>query len=103
MKPHLVRWHETYGSKGLVVIDVNDGFSDPDIEDVRASVKKYGTPYPVLWDKDGEMNDHFGATGEGTPWTVLIGIDGEKKWQGHPLEKIKEIEALIERELEQLK
>ena len=102
MKPHLVRWAKEHGDRGLVVIDVDDGSIDENIEDVRASFKKHPLPFPVLWDEGGKMNDLYGATEEGTPWTVLIGGDGEIKWRGHPLDKIKEIEGVIEVELERL-
>ena len=99
MKPHLVRWHESYAKKGLVIIDVDDGSIDENIEDVRTSFEKHPLPFPVLWDEGGKLNDFYGATEEGTPWTVLIGIDGEIKWKGPPLKKLEEIEAAIEAEL----
>ena len=99
MKPHLVRWHETFGKKGLVVIDVDNGNDDPEFEKVVADQKAHPMPFPVLWDEDGKMSELYGAEEEGTPWTVIIGVDGEIRWRGYPLERLKEIEAVLEEEV----
>ena len=99
MKPHLVRWNEQYGKKGLQIFDIDDGSIDKDIDDIKASVKKSGVSFPVLWDEGGKLCDKYGATEEGYPRGILIGVDGERKWEGFPLPKVEEIESLIEAEL----
>lgn len=102
MKPHLVRWHGTYGEKGLVVIDVDNGAYDPEFKDVLADFNAHPLPFPVLWDEKGRMSEQYGAEEEGTPWTVILGLDGATLWKGHPLDKIGEIETVLEAELAKL-
>lgn len=81
MKPHLVRWNEIYGAKGLVIIDVdNGGFDTP--EDLKASIAKAGVKFPTLWDRDGK--EHEKRKVDAVPYAQLIGADGKVVWEGNP-------------------
>ncbi len=50
--PHLIRWHEAYKDKGLVIIGVHtpEFAFESDKSTVSAAVKRLGIPYPVVLD-----------------------------------------------------
>jgi hypothetical protein len=103
MKPHLVRWHNSYSEKGLVIVDVDDGKEDT-LADLRTEVEHDKFPFAVLWDKEGKTVEKYKV--EGYPAAYLIGIDGKVVWEGHPNAKESEAnryEALIKAELEKVK
>jgi peroxiredoxin len=103
MKPHLVRWHDAYAAKGLVILDVDDGTQDT-LADLKKDVAEHQLPFPVLWDKDGKNVETYKV--EGMPAAYLIGVDGTVVWEGHPNAKQSEadkLEAKIKAELEKVK
>jgi thiol-disulfide isomerase/thioredoxin len=74
--PHLIKLHEQFASKGLVIIGHTDGSS----KDVKGFIAKKKIPYVIsVGDKIGDM---YGVTG--IPDVVLIDTDGKIAWQGHP-------------------
>lgn len=103
MKPHLVRWHNSYAEKGLVVVDVDDGKEDT-LEDLKTEVEQGKFPFAVLWDKEAKNVGTYKV--EGFPAAYLIGVDGTVVWEGHPDARPKEaekLEARIKAELEKIK
>jgi hypothetical protein len=101
MKPHLVRWHKELGSKGLVVIDVDDGTQDTQ-QEVKDYVAKGSFPFAVLWDKDGKNVATYKV--QAMPAAYLIGTDGKVVWEGHPdPSEPGALEALIKAELGKVK
>lgn len=99
MKPHLVRWQKDLAEKGLVVLDLYDETQGDTFEDVKKEISKY--KFPVLFDRAGKNTRTYGV--EGFPSAYLVGVDGKVIWEGVPNSKIKEIEALMERELAKVK
>jgi len=99
MKRHLVRWHKGYSDKGLVIIDIDNGQVDS-FDRLKREVQKDGLPYPVLWDKEGRNFDNYGV--RRTPWVLLISAEGKVVWEGNPLNKLGELEARIQAELEKV-
>jgi len=100
MKDHLVRWHEDYAKKGLVIVDVHNGEEDP--KDILGLVvQKAGLKYSVLWDEKGKNCTKYGITGY--PASFLIGVDGTVIWEGFPLSKVQDVEDLIQAELKKVK
>ncbi len=77
--PHLVRWHEAYAARGLVVILVDNGRQDGR-ERLAKWVEKGSMKFPVLWDRDGANGALYGI--RAWPRTVLIGVDGKAVWVG---------------------
>jgi len=103
MKPHLVRWHNSYAEKGLVVVDIDDGSADTQA-DLKKDVADHKLPFAVLWDKEGRNVANYKV--EGFPAAYLIGVDGKVIWEGHPNAKQSEadkLEAAIKAELEKVK
>jgi hypothetical protein len=103
MKPHLVRWHNSYAEKGLTIIDIDHGGIDA-FDAVKKEVEEKKFPFPVLWDKDGKNVGTYKV--EGMPAAYLVGVDGKVVWEGHPNPKASEAEKLevaIKAELEKVK
>ncbi len=82
MVPHLVKWDRELRSKGLVVLEVDNGDIDPSIDAVRAHAEKLKVTFPVLWDKDGRTCKAYQS--DLFPKAFLIGTAGEILWQGIP-------------------
>src|SRR5262245_64446474 len=101
MKPHLVRWHNDFSPKGLVVLDVDDGSQDTQ-EQVKEHAEKGKFPFPVLWDKDGKNTAAYKI--QAMPASYLIGVDGKVVWEGHPdADEPAPLEAAIKAALEKVK
>ena len=97
MRDHLVRWHETYAARGLVIIEVDGGRTEP-LEEVRETVEKQFIGQHILWDEENRNHARYGV--EGWPWGLLIGPDGKVVWEGNPGRVIERPEAL--RKLEEM-
>jgi len=97
MTPHLVKWHERYNSRGLTLIDVDNGAQDP-LPAVQAHVKTAGLPFPVLYDAAGATSRAYGI--RASPAAYLIGRNGKVVWEGHPGGDISALERAIEKALE---
>jgi len=95
MKSHLVRWQKTFGDKGLVVIEVDNGAADT-FEAVKADYAKKGLTFPVLWDREGKTFAAYKL--KNLPWGYLIGADGKVAWEGVALKQMEEVEKRIEAE-----
>lgn len=69
--PHFKKIHETYGKRGLIVVNI-------DIQESRQKVAKFAAdhklPYRVLLDGDGTVSGVYGI--RGVPAMVLIDRDG---------------------------
>ena len=104
MMPILDRWHADLASKGLVIVDVDDGAAD-DLDEVQKASKEHGTKYAVLWDKDSRNFLKFGV--EASPRAFLVGADGNVVWEGIPSgdkpEEVQKYEAMLNAEFEKLK
>ncbi len=97
MVPHLVRWDQQYRSRGLVVVDVDDGRIDTkDAVAKHVASKKLG--FPVLWDRGGKVVAKYGV--RMYPTAALIGADGKVLWKGIPqANRAGEYAAMIEKAL----
>lgn len=100
MMPVMDKWHLELAEKGLVIIDVDDGSTD-DLDEVQKDVKKRGTKYAVLWDKERKNCDKYGV--EVFPRAYLIGVDGNVLWEGIPNSALGEIEKLMTAEFAKAK
>ncbi len=100
MAPHLVRWHEQYAKKGLVIIDVDNGARDS-LEKVKGHVEEAKIPHVVLHDVDGQNCKTYGI--RGFPSAFLIDVDGKVVWQGFPGAEVEDLPGIIEPELAKVK
>ena len=100
MAPVMNGWHQEFGSKGLVIVDVDDGGVD-DLEEVQKDVQDHKLKYAVLWDKDSKNCTKYGV--EVFPRAYLIGVEGTVLWEGIPNDKITEIEKLMADEFAKVK
>ncbi len=100
MMPVMQKWHTELGTKGLVIVDIDDGGVD-DLAEVKQEVAEQKTTYAVLWDKDSKNCLKYGV--EVFPRAYLIGVDGKVLWEGLPNEKLAEIEKLMAAEFAKVK
>ena len=98
----MVKWHEQYGTHGLVIIEINGGkFETREL--VRESVLNQRVPHLVLWDKDCQNTKSYGI--EAWPTAYLIGRNGRVAWEGNPARVInrrqeyRKLKELLENEL----
>jgi len=96
MAPHLVRWHEQYGSQGLKIIEVDNGNSDS-LEELQQHVTSENIPFAVLHDEGGEVCSAYGV--QGYPVAYLIGESGKVLWEGIPSFDPDGAEAVVKRAL----
>jgi peroxiredoxin len=103
MSAHLVRWHNEFAKKGLVIIDINNGDIDS-LAAVKKHVEKKKLPYPVGWDEGEKTCKTYGV--QSYPSQYLIGTDGKVVWEGFCLDdngKVeKKVEAQVKSELEKV-
>lgn len=99
--PQLVRLHNSYSSKGLVVYAVSMD-DDDDREDVRAFLRRQDAGFTCFLLKKGDpdtgkvMKERF-KFGGGIPHTALFDKSGNRVWAGHP-ESVR-LDQKIEQEL----
>ncbi|MBI5368635.1 MAG: TlpA family protein disulfide reductase [Planctomycetes bacterium] len=96
MAPHLVRWHEQFASKGLTILDIDNGDNDT-FEALKEHVAEKKLPFAVAHDAGAKTCSAYGI--RGYPSAFLVGVDGKVIWQGFPLPEVKEIEKLIAAEI----
>jgi thiol-disulfide isomerase/thioredoxin len=89
MTPHLERWHQAYGSRGLVVLYVDNGLADR-LESAKTTVAARNIPYPFFHDPEGKTLAAYGV--RAFPMAYLIAPDGKVVWEGGPVG----IEASVE-------
>ena len=81
MTPHLVKWHEEFADRGLVVVEIDNGGIDA-LSDLEEHLHEEGIEFPVLHDAGGRICSQFQVTGY--PTAYLIDRDGKVVWEGHP-------------------
>ena len=86
MRDYLVRWHRKYASRGLVIIEINQGRQET-LETQKKSVIRQQVPQFVLWDKANQNTRNYGI--KAWPIGYLIGPDGKVKWEGNPARTIR--------------
>ncbi len=102
MRDHLVRWHQQYADRGLVIIEI-DGGKFEKLDRVKRDVAKKGVKHLVLWDDNCQNTATYGVTA--WPVAYLIGIDGRVVWEGNPARVVnrpalaKALKDRIERQL----
>ena len=103
MRHRLVRWHQQYVDRGLVIIEIDGGEFEP-LELVKQSIdKQKGLEHLVLWDKERQNHNKYGVTA--WPTAYLVGADGRVVWEGSPArvvsrpELVRQLKKLIETEL----
>ena len=72
--PELIATYRQYQNRGFEVIAVAMYYDEPD--KVREYVAKQGLPFPVVFDKDGQLAREFGQV-SATPTTLLIDKSGK--------------------------
>jgi thiol-disulfide isomerase/thioredoxin len=82
MTPHLERWHQAYGPRGLVVLYVDNGLADR-LDGAKTTVATRKIPYPFFHDPEGKTLAAYGV--RAFPTAYLIGADGKVLWEGGPL------------------
>ena len=82
MVPHLVRWQEEYGGRGLSILYVDNGAIDGR-EAVAKEVEESGMDFPVAWDAGASTCAAYRV--KVYPTAFLIGKDGRVLWKGIPL------------------
>ena len=97
----MVKWNEDLAEKGLVVIGIFDGSKDREKAKVEEHLKDKKVVFPVAYDADGKTTKEFGIMA--FPTAYLIDVDGKVAWEGPPLKKVADIEALFEKELARVK
>jgi hypothetical protein len=100
MVSHLVRWHEEYAKKGLVIIDIDNGQIDT-LDRIKAKVEDQKIKYTEARDPEGKVCGAYGV--QAYPVGYLVGVDGNVIWEGHPSGNPKEVEEAIKKELEKVK
>ena len=80
--PKLKNFHSKYSEKGLKVLSIDIAANDP-IKRVMAFQKKYGLPYPILYDKDNVVSRLYGVTG--IPVSIVIDRKGIIQYRGYAL------------------
>jgi len=93
MRPHLVRWHESYAAKGLTILDVHNGRIDANREALWKSLRKEKVPFAVAHDAEEKSVKRYGIGAY--PTAYLIGKDGHVLWEGFPLPEVGAIERRI--------
>ena len=93
MTPHLVKWHQKYNSRGLTVVEVDNGSIDK-LPAVQDHVKSAGLPFAVLHDTAGTTCRTYGV--RAFPTAYLIGRDGKVAWEGNPGGDMSALEREIE-------
>jgi thiol-disulfide isomerase/thioredoxin len=101
--PNLVRHHNTYASRGLVVIAVNMGYRDSP-EKARDFLKRQDATFTCYFLKDADEQDEKLLESRfrhphSIPHAVLFDKAGNRVWAGNPLEDPRRMEERIEREL----
>ena len=89
MTPHLERWHQAYGPRGLVVLYVDNGLADR-LESAKTTVAARKIAYPFFHDPEGKTLAAYGV--RAFPTAYLIAPDGKVLWEGGPIG----IEAALE-------
>ena len=94
--PVLERLHREFGPRGLAVVGIN---AREETETVARYARALGLTFPLVLDRDGNMNRSYGVLG--LPTTFIIGRDGRavafavgaREWAGPPARAL--IEALL--------
>ncbi len=73
--PDLIQTYQQYRKQGFEVIAVAMHYDQPG--DIRAYVRKQGLPFPVVFDRDGNLAREFDQV-SGTPTTFLIDGSGKR-------------------------
>lgn len=86
--PHLIKMHEQYAAKGLVIVGHTDGSS----KNIEEFIKEKGIPYVISQGSD--IGKGYGVSG--IPHVVLVDVEGNVAWRGHPAQlKEQDIENLL--------
>jgi thiol-disulfide isomerase/thioredoxin len=75
--PDLVEFHDRTAGSDVVLVSVNQTFSEGGIDRVSSFVRETGIEYAVLLDRTGEVSRAYGV--RGIPTTFVIGEDGRVK------------------------
>ena len=92
MAPHMQRWHEQWGEKGLVVISVENGPQTP-LSSTEERVRAGTITHPVLHDAHGRNTVLFGI--QGFPSAYLLDRNGKVVWEGVPFRNVTALEAKL--------
>lgn len=72
-QPELVQTYRRYRPRGLEVVAVAMPYDRLDL--IRQHIAKYPMPFPVVWDKDGDIGRQFRDI-PGTPTTFIVDKKG---------------------------
>lgn len=93
MRRHLVRWEREYGERGLTLIEIEGGASEP-LTIVRESVFRQKLRHFVLSDQGSRNHEAYGISA--WPAAYLLGRDGRVVWEGNPNRVVDREEPLAE-------
>ncbi len=96
MMPHLVRWQNSYASKGLAIVYIDNGRKDPLASAQRWPVEQ-NIPYPVFHDTNGRATDTYGI--QAYPTAYVLDRTGRVVWEGIPCYGPQEAERAIQQAL----
>ncbi len=97
----LTQWHKDLGPKGLVIVDVDDGSKDRDIEAVKKHMQEKKIEYATLYDKGGKTTKTYAVMA--FPSCYLVGVDGTVIWEGSYHRDKAKVDELIRLELSKVK
>lgn len=83
--PHLIKLHDAYKDKGVVVI----GLTDEGAADIASFVTKMKMTYPV--GTDSGSGNTYGV--RGIPTAFIVAPGGKVVWRGHPMNGLDEAVA----------
>ncbi|MGH7150116.1 MAG: peroxiredoxin family protein [Planctomycetota bacterium] len=81
MVPHLVRWQDEYGARGLSILYVENGRLAKK-EEVAEEIEAEEMNFPVAWDEGGLTCAAYRV--KVYPAAFLVGKDGRLLWKGEP-------------------
>lgn len=73
--PDLIQTYQQYRKRGFEVIAVAMHYDQP--SDIKAYIRKLGLPFPIVFDKDGNLAREFEQV-SGTPTTFIIDRSGRR-------------------------
>src|SRR5262245_1613582 len=96
MAPRLEGWDKELRSKGLRVVEVENGYATERPE-LDAHVTAHATSYAILYDADASVTQRFGVNG--VPAAFVVDRGGKIVWHGYPEDDLAGVRAAIDRAL----
>jgi hypothetical protein len=82
MTPHLVRWQNDHGPRGLTVVYADDGRRDA-LAAMQARIRDEGWTFPVFHDATGAAMTTYAI--QAYPTAYILDRTGRVVWEGIPV------------------